>query len=242
METANRGAFGPDAFKSFSLPAPIKWSYSSWSLFDLCPKKYQELRVLKNYKEADTEQILYGNRVHKAFELRLRENKPFDPEFSHFEETAKTLISLGGRRWCELKIGLTKDLEPCKFFANDVWWRGVIDLLIIPKDRKPVAFLFDYKTGKSRYASVEQLELMALATFKHFPSIKKVNSALIFLTENKPVPSSYALSDASDLWLNWFVRLGTLEAAHKSNVWNAKPNFSCRKWCPVLSCPHNGRG
>ena len=33
-----------------------------------------------------------------------------------------------------------------------------------------------------------------------------------------------------------------LEAAHETNVWNPKPNFTCRKFCLVKECEHNGRG
>jgi hypothetical protein len=31
------------------------------------------------------------------------------------------------------------------------------------------------------------------------------------------------------------------EAAYESEVFNPKRNFSCKAWCPVLICPHNGR-
>ena len=58
-------------------------------------------------------------------------------------------------------------------YADNVWWRGIADLVILDADNH-IAWVVDYKTGKSaRYADKGQLELMALATFKHFPVVKK---------------------------------------------------------------------
>ena len=76
-------------------------------------------------------------------------------------------------------MGLTANLEPCGFKDPEVWWRGVADLAIINGDE---ARCLDYKTGKSaKYADTDQLELMALAMFKHFPDIKIVRGALFFV-------------------------------------------------------------
>ena len=56
-------------------------------------------------------------------------------------------------------MGITRDLRPCGFGARDVWWRGIVDLAIIDKERGK-AFVVDYKTGKSsQYADKDQLEL-----------------------------------------------------------------------------------
>lgn len=63
-------------------------------------------------------------------------------------------------------MGLTENLEPCDFFSDEVWWRGIADLVIIDEE-EDLAWVIDYKTGKSaRYADKGQLELMALAIFK----------------------------------------------------------------------------
>jgi len=45
--------------------------------------------------------------------------------------------------------------------------------------------------------------------------------------------------------LNIFAQLDnmlvTRETAYESGVFNPKKNFTCKAWCPVLICPHNGR-
>jgi hypothetical protein len=74
-------------------------------------------------------------------------------------------------------MGLTENLEACDFYASDVWFRGIADLVILDDE---VATVVDYKTGKSsKYADKGQLELMALALMARYPQIKKVRAALL---------------------------------------------------------------
>jgi RecB family exonuclease len=136
-------------------------------------------------------------------------------------------------------MGLTKDLKACDFFAPDVWWRGVVDLVIIKDDK---AFLVDYKTGKSsKYADTKQLEILALALFVHFPQIKRIKAGLLFVVANDFVKVDYDTSAPQLHWVKWMRDTAQLEAAYENDVWNARPNFSCKQYCAVTSCPHNGR-
>jgi ATP-dependent exoDNAse (exonuclease V) beta subunit len=56
------------------------------------------------------------------------------------------LNRIEGDKLCEYKMGLTKNLEPCDFFSQDVWWRGIADLIVL-NEEKETAFVVDYKTG-----------------------------------------------------------------------------------------------
>jgi hypothetical protein len=150
------------------------------------------------------------------------------------------LKNIPGEKLCEYKMGLTKDIQACGFFDENVWFRGVADLVIINGD---TARVIDYKTGKSsEFADVKQLELMALAIFKHFPKVRKVKTGLVFLVCNDFVKANFEKKDAPLTWLKWIQETDRLEKAHETGVWNAKPNFTCRKYCLVKSCEHNGRG
>jgi hypothetical protein len=150
------------------------------------------------------------------------------------------LKDMPGDKLCEYKMGLTSDLQACGFFDENVWFRGVADLVIINGE---VARVIDYKTGKSsEYADVKQLELMALAIFKHFPKVRKVKTGLVFLVCNDFVKADFEKKDAPLTWLKWIQETDRLQASHDNNVWNPKPNFTCRKYCLVTSCEHNGKG
>ena len=125
-------------------------------------------------------------------------------------------------------MGLTKEFEPVGFKDKNVWFRGIADLLIIDGD---AAMIVDYKTGKSsQYADTKQLELLSLLTFKHFPHVQSIKAGLLFNNAQETA------------WSRWLPEIQRLEAAMTNNVWNARPNFTCRKFCHVKDCEHNGKG
>ena len=217
------------------------WSYSSLSLFQQCPKKYYHLRVVKDHKEPETDALMYGKQLHEAAEFYIGKGTPLPPQFAFIKGSLDLLKTLGegGEFLCEYRMGLTRDLQPCDFFDKEVWWRGVADLVII-KDNK--AYLVDYKTGKSsRYADTKQLEILSLALFKHRPEIKLVKGGLLFLVANDFVKVDYEGGQQAEPWVKWLNETKQLEAAYENDVWNPKPNFSCKQYCAVVNCIHNGK-
>jgi RecB family exonuclease len=219
----------------------MKWSYSSIKLFEQCPRKYYHLKIVKDVVEPETEALLYGSRFHEAAEKYVRDGEALPPYFTFAKQTLDNLKQIPGDRLCEYEMGITKDLQPCAFDAPDVWYRGIADLLIIDRE-KGEARVVDYKTGKSaKYADPEQLELMSLCVFKHFPEIKKVKGGLLFVIANALVKSKYDSEQQDMLWTKWADRNKRLAFAVDTNTWNPKPSGLCRKHCAVLTCSHNGR-
>jgi hypothetical protein len=215
------------------------WSYSSIKLYDQCPKKYYHLRVIKDVKEPPTDAIIYGKEFHSAAEHYVRDNVPLPPQFNFVKSTLDSLKQLNGEKYCEYEFGLTEDLKPCRFKDPEVWWRGIADLLVINGDE---ARVLDYKTGKSaKYADTDQLELMALAIFKHFPQVKKVKAGLLFVISKNFIKDSYSSENQDKMWHKWISEYNRMKFSYESNVWNPRPSGLCRKHCLVLECPHNGR-
>jgi hypothetical protein len=217
----------------------IPWSYSSITLFQQCPKKYYHLRVAKDIVEPETEVLLYGTRVHEAAEKFVRDGEDLPPEFSQFHPPLEKLRDMPGEKYCEHKMGITERGEPCEFFSPQVWLRGVADLIVVDGDK---ARIIDYKTGKSaKYADTKQLDLMALCTFAHFPQVNEIKGGLLFLVCHDLVKRSYTRDDVLGIMRDWTANYSWLSKTYKENVWNPRPNFSCRSYCPVLTCLHNGR-
>jgi hypothetical protein len=217
------------------------WSFSSIKTFDQCPKKYYHLKVVKDYQEnQDAEHLIYGTRFHKAAEDYVGADTPLPPEFHYAKSALDALKLRPGRKLCEYEMGLTENLEACEFKAPDVWWRGIADLIILEDDG--TARVLDYKTGKSaKYADTGQLELMALAIFKHFPEVKRVKAGLLFVVANVFTKANYSRDDEPKLWQKWLRDYNRMKIAYTANVWNPKTSGLCRKHCVVLACPHNGR-
>lgn len=217
------------------------WSFSSIKTFEQCPKKFYHLKVVKDYQEdQNVEHLLYGTAFHEAAELYVRGDAPLSPKFMFAKGALDNLKSRDGEKLCEYEMGLTANLEPCAFRDPEVWWRGIADLIIL--EDNGTARVLDYKTGKSaKYADTGQLELMALAVFKHFPTVTKVKAGLLFVVANEFPKTTYSRQDEAKLWEKWLRDHGRMKRAYETNVWNPRPSGLCRKHCVVLECPHNGR-
>jgi hypothetical protein len=197
------------------------------------------MKIAKDYIEKETEAMLYGTLFHEAAENFVKNDTPIPEKFKYAEAALISLKNKPGKKLCEYKLGLTEDLEPCGFFDENVWFRGIADLIILDGD---TAWVVDYKTGKSaRYADKGQLELMALATFKHFPEVKKVKAGLLFVIAKALIKDSYDSTAAPILWKKWLADYARMEKALETDTWNPRPSGLCRQHCAVIDCPHNGR-
>ena len=215
------------------------WSFSKIKAFEQCPKQFYHEKILKEYPVEETEAMLYGTMFHSAAEKYVKDGTPMPVKFDYAVGALDSLQAKQGRKLCEYKLGLTKDLEPCGFFDKDVWFRGIADLIILDGD---LAWVVDYKTGKSaRYADKGQLELMALATFKHFPEVRKIRAGLLFIVAKDLIKDTYMKDSEDTLWSKWLANYAKMEAAVANDVWNPRPSGLCKRHCSVTECAHNGR-
>lgn len=216
----------------------VVWSFSSLKTFEQCPKKYYHLKIAKDVVDTPHEAALYGSAVHKAAEDHVRDGVPMPKKYGYMEPILDSLKKIPGERHCELELGLTEDLKPCAFKAPDVWWHGIIDLLIVD-EAKNVAHMIDYKTSKSaRYADVKQLDYMAVAVFAHFPNIVRVKSALLFVVSNEFVKKNHERAGTKEYIQPAVVGVNRLTKAIETGVWNPITGPLCR-FCPVKTCEHN---
>ena len=217
-----------------------KWSYSALTLFQQCPRKYYRLRVEKDIKQESSHALIYGKEAHRVAEDYIRDDTAIPARFSFLTPYLDIFKNMEGDKLCEHEMGLTKELEPCGFKDKEYWWRGIADLIIIDDDN---AYVVDYKTGKSaRYADTKQLEILSIATFKHFPKINYIKAGLIFVVSGDLIKTNYVRSQIPELWSKFDPETKRLEKAFETEVWNPSPNFTCKNYCPVVDCEHNGRG
>jgi len=213
------------------------WSHSALKDFEGCARRYHEVRVLKKYTQKETEQIRYGKELHKAAEDYVKDNVPIPAHFSFVQPTIDALLAKPGTKYAEYEMGLTVDLRPCGFKDDKCWVRGIADLLIVDEESL-TAWVVDYKTGKDKYPDKEQLTLMSLMVFAHFPIVRMVKSALLFVVKDTMVKHKVVLEEATNYWQDYRERVARLEAAFANNVWNPTSTPLC-PWCPVKTCEFN---
>jgi hypothetical protein len=218
---------------------PITWSHSALKDFEGCGRRYYEIRVLKNYPSPETEQIRYGKELHTAEENFVRDGTALPPQFSFIQPTLDALMAKPGRKYPEYEMALTEKLTPCGFKDENMWVRGVADLLIV-NDDDLTARIVDYKTGNDKYPDRDQLTLMSLMVFQHFPHIRQVDSALLFVVKETMVKHRMSREDVESGWWQYRLRLAKLYASFSNNVWHPNQTPLCG-WCPVRSCEFNSK-
>jgi PD-(D/E)XK nuclease superfamily len=213
------------------------WSHSSLKDFEGCQRRYHEVKVLKKYPFQETEATRYGNQVHESLELYVRDGKPLPPEHSQFKDVADALLKKPGRKLAEQQMALNADLKVVDWFAKDVWVRGIADLLILD-DENLTAWVVDYKTGNDKYPDRDQLVLMSIMVFEHYPHIRKVNSALMFIVKNSMVKMQMTRDQKDQAWWKYRERTARIEQCYETDVWNPNQTPLC-KWCQVTGCEFN---
>ena len=215
----------------------VTWSHSSLKDFEGCARRYHEVKVLKNYPFQETEQTRYGKDLHKAAEDYVKDGTPIPPQFEFVKPTIDALLAKPGRKLPEHEMGLTIDLQPCGFNDENRWVRGIADLLIVDDDGL-TAWVIDYKTGNNRYPDTDQLKLMSLLTFAHFPHIREIKSALLFVVKDTIVKYRMSVEEVEKGWWEYRQRVSKLSSAFENDVWNPTQTPLCG-WCQVKTCEFN---
>jgi len=215
----------------------VTWSHSGLKDFEGCARRYHEVKVLKNYPFQETTHTIYGKDVHKAIEDYGKDSTPIPEKYAQFKPVVDAVLRKSGRKLFEHEMGVTRDLQPCGFNDPNRWVRGIADLLIINDDNLS-ARVVDWKTGNNRYPDKDQLVLMSLMVFVHFPHIRQVKSALFFLVKETMTTHAMLRGEAEEAWWRYRERVAKLEMSHKNDVWNPTQSPLCG-WCPVTTCPFN---
>ena len=213
----------------------IKWSYSSLKTFQQCPKKYYHTRVAKDFQDGDSTATIYGKEVHKVAEDFIRDGTPIPEKYKYITPTLEALKNIPGTAYCEIELGLRVDKSACGFKDDDVWWRGIADLLIVNGEE---AYLVDYKTSKNaKYADTKQLDILATAVFAHYPAVQRIKSALIFVVSNEFVRKHHKIEEVDKYMTPFTYDLERLDMAMVNGTWNASSSALCA-YCPVKTCQH----
>lgn len=211
---------------------PFVHSYSAGKMFEQCPHRFHEDRVLRRFPFVQGPEAKEGDEIHKAFELNIARNKPFARKYKDMEAIAQAAKDKPGVKLVEAKWGLTKQFKPCGYFDDKAYYRYKNDYIAIDKSK---AVLLDWKTGKDSYPDIEQLVEGAVCAFQHFPEIETVEAALVFVKAGTIQRRTYVREDLDDYIDAMAWKYGEIDAALKANDYPKTPTALC-PWCPVTEC------
>jgi hypothetical protein len=219
---------------------PRPFSFSSIKKFETCPRQYAEIVVYRNFQDVFTSaKGEYGDKLHKSADAYVQRGGEIDNEFQFLQPTLDALREIPGEKLTEHKMAVLPDGSPTRWNDPDRWFQGIADLCIVSD--KPTAYCLDYKTGDVKYADTDQLELMAMLMFAHYPHVTKVKGRLLFVLSQQPRDRTVLREENERLWQKWREKDARRVAAIAANNFPPKESGLCKKHCQILTCEHNGR-
>ena len=101
-------------------PKTFAWSYSKLKNYEVCPKRYYNIDVAKLVKEDESEQLAYGNTLHKVIAEAISGKAPLPKHFSHLQPWVDKVTGAGNARiLVEQQLAITKDFGPTEWFGKD---------------------------------------------------------------------------------------------------------------------------
>lgn len=213
---------------------PFSWSYTALSSFEKCPASYAAERFYCTVPFQETEAIRWGNRVHSAGEVFVRDGVVTDPEaFKEVEKYARLFRNLkdnGADVQPELEITLTQDMQPTGWFSKDAWFRIKLDVPVIQGVK---ANVFDYKTGGKIRDDQDQLKLCSASLGLIRPELETFTPKLIW-TKHQTVtgcsPEVIPKSQLPAIWEDFLARVDRMQKAWQSETFPARSGPLC-PWC-----------
>jgi hypothetical protein len=218
----------------------MAWSYSRLHGFELCPRRYHETQVLKNWPEEESAILIEGNAIHAAMAKALRDGTHLPTKYKIHQHWVDKILQTEGELLIEedAKWAITRQFKPTTWFSKTVWLRCIADAV---KLAPPKAGIVDWKWGKSINADPLQLTLTSLMLLTQFPELNCVESHFVWLQEDDKTTQALHREDAADAWAEILPRVKRFEEATIKDNFPPQPGRFCARWCPVQSCEYWGK-
>lgn len=202
-------------------------------------------RVAKRVHEPETEELRWGNKVHKAIEETIKPTAPLTPDLietvTPYKKVVESIKLIPGNLEVEKQLAVTKFLQPSSYYSDDVWCRGKADVTI---ENGEVICVFDWKTGGRDEAAIlrhspDQLYLMSLMLKTLYPNAKIFKGAYIWLKHKRLTKFNFLERELS--WNKFLPDVMDMEASFANGYWPKRKSGLCKRHCPVHDCVFNGQ-
>lgn len=225
---------------------PLVYTYTILNNYrNVCPHQMFRRYIARDQPYVETPEMKWGNQVHSAFEFRIGSGKPLPDGMQQWEKFAAPFDSFASAKAraagkprtisVEQKLAITKDAQPCDYWAKDVWLRGKLDLTAIEGD---TAYMADWKTGGSKYEDPFELEVGAVLLKLNKKHLTKIVGNYVWLKEER-LGQRYDLSAFRQTWdeINRIVAL--IERDRSAEGGFEKRKSGLCGWCSVSDCENH---
>ena len=211
---------------------PFVHSYSAGKMFEQCPHRFHEDRVLRRFPFVQGPEAKEGDEIHKAMERYIKHETAFPRRYEYLEPIAVEAHAMPGVKQVESKWGLTKQFTPCGYFDDEVYYRYRNDFVTVEEN---AATLIDWKTGKASYPDIDQLVEGAVCLMLHNPDVDEVKAALVFMKHDVVEVRHYTREFLDDYVDDMAAKYAEIDAVMKEGEYEKTPSALC-PWCPVEEC------
>lgn len=233
------------------------YSYSAFKDYNTCQKQFYYVRLMRSIKRT-YDGAADGKAFHAVIDAAVKHNETTLP--SRFAEYNWVLNRINKIKQklveantsgvttvnSEMGIGVTAEWEPRPFYHKENWYCGAIDFIM---QRGDMAYMTDWKFGKSAYADIDQLYQQSTLAFAALPHIKTIRADLTFVKENVQVPAMPLTINRNELELykadifRNAQRIYDKTQLNDPEAWEASPSGLCQKHCPIPKslCSHSGK-
>lgn len=204
----------------------IVYSYSSLAAHERCPTYFQARYIDKSVPFESHPALERGNAVHEALEKCVDSGAEVPADVWVPGGLVPLLREAGAR--AEVKYGMTAAGVACDFWADDVLFRGAVDVEL---RQGSSALLLDWKTGKVR---PDDLQADSYATLLR-AGAPDLEVTFVWVYVDAQTTRSYeAGPDAKDRIMR------AITFAEEDSRYIPRPSWFCR-FCPVTTCSYNRR-
>jgi hypothetical protein len=204
------------------------WGFSKLDTFQQCKKRFffQYVQKLPSPSNAAMER---GGKIHETIESYLQgwiTSMPEDQVPAVWKPRLDELKAMPNFT-SEQAIGLDKNWRPLKdWFQKETWLRAKMDAKSTPRPEH--LSVVDFKTGKYRVPSDEQIELYAIVGQAQHPEVEVATAEFWFID----LDDVYSKTFQGPALLALRKKYENLaDQIYKTEVWIEEPSREC-KWCP----------
>ena len=202
------------------------WGFSKLDTYWTCPQKFKAQFIDKfKYMNQGSAAMDRGTKIHDnieswlngwAQELSAEAQLHFLPRLTHLKAQDFKAESA----W-----GFNKDWSKRPdWFGKECWLRVKLDSHYKVGAH---AVVIDFKTGKYRVPSVEQVELYAVAAFCVYPELETVDAEFWYIDTGEVYKKTFTRAELPALKKKYE---GYVQPLYADDTWAPKPSSECR-WC-----------
>jgi hypothetical protein len=199
------------------------WGFSKLDVFNECKAKFY-YQFIKKLASPSNEAMKRGSKMHEDIEAYLQGwVTTLPPELeswrTHLDELkASEFVA-------EQAVGLDKDWQPLRdWFQPTTWLRSKMDA---KSKRDKALTVIDFKSGKYRVPSDEQIELYAIVGHAQHPEVEEVTAEFWFIDLDDSYSRTYTAAELLALRKKYEALAA---AMYNTQVWSESPSRNC-KWC-----------